>query len=242
MSREPNKGLFADVLRVGLLVAVFTAMAVVFRRQDLGKLLFDIDTIRTELSGGGNFSGRALSGLIFTLAGGGLTVFFLPRLWVSAVGGIIYGAFTGTILSLLATLFGASVLHVAGKYLLAEVVERRMGDKVNTWKVRFQENAFWWVLYGRLFPFSNSTAMSLICGSCKVPFLPFLWGSLLGYVPLTVVFATYGSGGAKGNIWQIGLATLLLVCSITLRSFLKRWFPTGEGRKGSLCRKDSPDP
>jgi uncharacterized membrane protein YdjX (TVP38/TMEM64 family) len=225
MSRKLNKELFSDILRVVLLAAVFSAIAVVLRREDLHKLLFDIGTIRTELSGGTDFSGHLLSGLIFTVAGGGLTVFFLPRLWVSAVGGIIYGAFLGTLLSLLATLFGAALLHGAGKYLFAAVVERRMGDKVNLWKIRFQENAFWWVLYGRLFPFSNSTVMSLICGSCRVPFLPFLWGSLLGYIPLSVVFATYGSGGVKGNVWQIGLATILLVCSITLRSFLKRWLP-----------------
>jgi uncharacterized membrane protein YdjX (TVP38/TMEM64 family) len=231
MSREFNKGLLADILRVALLVALFSALALLLRRQDLHKFLFDIHTIRTELSGGGDFSGYVLSGLIFTFAGGGLTVFGLPRLWVSAVGGVIYGAFLGSILSLLATIFGASVLHLAGSSILAAVVERRMGDKVNLWKVRFQENAFWWVLYGRLFPISNSTLMSLICGSCKVPFLPFLWGSLLGYIPLTVVFATYGSGGVKGNVWQIGLATILLVGSIYLRSFLKRWFPAHKGGK-----------
>jgi uncharacterized membrane protein YdjX (TVP38/TMEM64 family) len=225
VSRKLKKELFSDILRVVLLVALFSAMALLLRRQDLHKFLFDIDTIRRELSGGGGFSGYVFSALIFTLAGGGLTVFFLPRLWLSAVGGIIYGAFMGTILSLVATLFGAAVLHVAGQSLFAAVVEQRFGDKVNLWKVRFQENAFWWVLYGRLFPISNSTLMSLICGSCRVPFLPFLWGSLLGYVPLTVVFATYGSGGVKGNVWQIGLATLLLVCSITLRSFLKKWLP-----------------
>jgi uncharacterized membrane protein YdjX (TVP38/TMEM64 family) len=229
MSREFNKGLFADILRVVLLVALFSAMALLLRRQEIHKFLFDIDTIRTELSGGGDFSGYVLSGLIFTLAGGGLTVFFLPRLWLSAVGGIIYGALIGTLLSLLATLFGAAVLHVAGKYIFAAVVERRLGDKVNLWKVRFQENAFWWVLYGRLFPISNSTLMSLICGSCKVRFLPFLWGSALGFIPLTVVFATYGSGGVKGNVWQIGFATMLLIFSIYLRSFLKRWFPANKG-------------
>lgn len=229
MSREFNKGLFADILRVVLLVALFSAMALLLRRQEIHKFLFDVDTIRTELSGGGDFSGYVLSGLIFTLAGGGLTVFFLPRLWLSAVGGIIYGAFIGSILSLLATLFGAAVLHVAGKYIFAAVVERRLGDKVNLWTVRFQENAFWWVLYGRLFPISNSTLMSLICGSCKVRFLPFLWGSVLGFIPLTVVFATYGSGGVKGNVWQIALATALLVCSIFLRSFLKKWFPANKG-------------
>jgi uncharacterized membrane protein YdjX (TVP38/TMEM64 family) len=71
--------------------------------------------------------------------------------------------------------------------------------------------------------------MSLLCGSCKVPFVPFMMGSLAGFVPLAVAFATYGSGGVKGNVWQIGFATMLLVLSIFLRSLLKRWFHTNKG-------------
>jgi uncharacterized membrane protein YdjX (TVP38/TMEM64 family) len=229
MSRESDKKLLGDIIRVVLLAAFFSAIALLLERQDVRKLLFDMDTIRAELKGGGDASGYVFSGMIFTFAGGGLTALGLPRLWVSAVGGIIYGALMGSILSILASLFGASVLHLAGKSILATVVERRLGDKTKMWKVRFQENAFWWVLYGRLFPFSNSTVMSLLCGSCKVPYVPYLLGSLIGFVPLGVVFATYGSGGAKGNIWQIGFATMLLVFSIFLRSFLKRWFPANKG-------------
>jgi uncharacterized membrane protein YdjX (TVP38/TMEM64 family) len=229
MSREFNKRLLGDIIRVVLFVTFFSAMAFLLERQDLRRLLFDMDTIRSELKGGGDLAGYVFSGLIFTLAGGGLTGLGLPRLWVSAVGGIIYGAFIGSILSIFASLLGASVLYLAGKSILATIVERRLGDKARMWEVRFQENAFWWVLYGRLFPFSNSTVMSLICGSCKVPFLPFLLGSLVGFVPLAVVLATYGSGGVKGNIWQIGFATMLLVFSVYLRSFLKRWFPASKG-------------
>jgi uncharacterized membrane protein YdjX (TVP38/TMEM64 family) len=225
MSQEPKRGLFADILRVGLLVAVFTAMALLLQRPDVRKLLFDMETIRSELKGTGNAPGCVYSGLIFALAGGVLNALGLPRLWVSAVGGIIYGAVMGSIFSILASLFGASLLYLAGKSILAAVVERRLGDKATTWKVRFQENAFWWVLYIILFPFSNSTVMSLVCGSCKVPYVPFISAALVGFVPLAVVFATYGSGGAKGNIWQIGFATILLVLSILLRGFLKRWFP-----------------
>jgi uncharacterized membrane protein YdjX (TVP38/TMEM64 family) len=229
MSQEPKRGLFADILRVGLLVAVFTAMALLLQRPDVRKLLFDMETIRSELKGTGNASGCVYSGLIFALAGGVLNALGLPRLWVSAVGGIIYGAVMGSIFSILASLFGASLLYLAGKSILAAVVERRLGDKATTWKVRFQENAFWWVLYIILFPFSNSTVMSLVCGSCKVPYVPFISAALVGFVPLAVVFATYGSGGAKGNIWQIGFATILLVLSILLRGFLKRWFPAPKG-------------
>jgi uncharacterized membrane protein YdjX (TVP38/TMEM64 family) len=62
-------------------------------------------------------------------------------------------------------------------------------------------------------PFSNSTVMSLLCGSGKVQITPFMVGSLIGFVPLAAVFATYGSGGMKGNMLQIGFATMLLVPS-----------------------------
>jgi len=229
MSRPFDKGLLGDIIRVFLLVAFFSAMALLLGRQHLRELLFDMATIRTELQGGRGISGYVFSGLIFTLAGGGITLLGVPRLLVSAVGGMIYGAFLGSILSILASLLGASGLYLAGKSILAAVVERRLGDKAKTWKDRFQENAFWWVLHGTLFPFSNFTVMSLTCGSCKVPFIPFILGSLLGYIPLAVVFAAYGSGGAKGNLWQVGLATLLLVFSIFLRRFLKRWFPANKG-------------
>ena len=174
-------------------------MALLLERPDLRKLLFDIDTIRSELKGGGDTSGYLFSGLIFTLAGGGLIALGVPRLWASAVGGIIYGAFIGSILSILASLFGASVLYLAGKSILAAVVERRVGDKARMWKVRFQENAFWWVLYGRLFPFSNSTVMSLLCGSCKVPFIPFMIGLARRFCPAGSGFRDLRERWRKGK-------------------------------------------
>ena len=68
--------------------------------------------------------------------------------------------------------------------------------------------------------------MSLLCGSCNVPFTAYLLGSLVGFVPLAVVFAAFGSGGAKGNLWQIGFATALLVLSIFSRRLMNRWFPS----------------
>src|SRR5512136_54267 len=119
MSGEFKKGLFGDILRVVLLVAFFSAMALLLHRQDLHSLLMHMDTIRSELRGGENASRYVFSGLIFTLAGGGLIALGLPRLLASAVGGIIYGAFMGSILSLLASLIGASALRLAGKFILA---------------------------------------------------------------------------------------------------------------------------
>jgi len=218
--------MIGDIARLFFVMAFFSAMALLLKSDDLRHLLFDINTIRASLQGGRQSSGHLLSALVFTLAGGGLIALGLPRLWASTVAGVIYGAFVGTFLSLLASLLGASVLYLAGRSLLASVVERRLGDKLKVWQGRFQENAFWWVIYGRLFPFSNSTLMSLLCGSCRVPFSPFMIGSLIGFVPLAVVFATYGSGGVKGNVWQIAFATALLLLSILSRRLMNKWFPS----------------
>ena len=238
MSRTIKKRLLGDILRVLLCVAFFSAMALLLERPDLRRLIFDVNTIRSALAGGGDTAGYLFSGVVFTFAGGGLIALGVPRLWASAVGGIIYGAFIGSILSVLASLFGASALYFAGKHMLSAVVERRMGEKAKIWAARFQQNAFWWVLYGRLFPLSNAALMNLLCGSCKVPFVPFITASFIGFLPLAVAFATYGSGGVKGNIWQVGLATTLLVISISLRSLLKSRFPPDKGRADT---RGSPD-
>jgi uncharacterized membrane protein YdjX (TVP38/TMEM64 family) len=67
--------------------------------------------------------------------------------------------------------------------------------------------------------------MSLLCGSCRVPYREFMAGSLLGFIPLAMVFATFGSGGIKGNYWQISFATTLLILSILSRKLFKKWLP-----------------
>lgn len=220
-----DKHLAMDIGRVVFLMVLFSAMAIYLGRPEIRMHLFDIDRLRYTLQGGhGEFS-RLLSTLLFTLLCGGLISAGVPRLWVSAAGGIIYGALMGTILSLMASLLGAAVLYGTGSTFLSGVVERRAGKVLNTWKERFQKNAFWWVLYGRLFPMSNSTIMSLICGCCKVSFRSFMFGSLLGFIPLTIVFAMFGSGGVKGNLWQIVFATALLVLSIASRKIFGKWFP-----------------
>jgi uncharacterized membrane protein YdjX (TVP38/TMEM64 family) len=225
MNLKIDRQVVSDIGRVVLVAALFALMAVLLDRPEVREGLFDIRRMREVLQGGWDGHNRLLSAFLFVVVWGGLVAAGIPRLWASAVGGIIYGAFMGTVLSLLASLIGSSVLYAAGAYMLSGVVERRLGPTVRIWRDRFQENGFWWVLYGRLFPLSNSTVMSLLCGSCRVPFRHFILGSLLGFIPLALVLATFGSGGVKGNMRQIVLATVLLALSVFSRRILARWFP-----------------
>jgi uncharacterized membrane protein YdjX (TVP38/TMEM64 family) len=220
MSTNSERNLFGDLCRIAAVAAFFVAAMVLIEETGIRDMFFDVEKFRSLLQGGHSSTGRMASAAAFVLIGGGIIALGMPRLWASAVGGIIYGAFMGTLLSLLASILGASILYAAGSFLLGGVVERRMGARLKLWRRRFQENAFWWVLYGRLIPFSNSTVMSLLCGSCKVPFAAYVNGSILGFIPLAIVFAAFGSGGLAGNFGEIGVAVLVLAAFIILRRLI----------------------
>ncbi len=220
---EPSKSpLFKDLISVFLVGLFFVGLALLFKCDVVRGFLFNIHEIRKVLQGSGLPGGKTVSAVIFVLAGGLLITMGMPRLWISAIAGAIYGAVLGILLALGAAMLGTAGVYYIGQGFLSGVVHRRMGDRLHVWKKRFQENVFWWVLIGRLFPFSNSTVMSLLCGCCKVPFGLYLVGSFLGYIPLTVVFSVFGSGGVKGNLFQIVLGFAFIGLTFLLRKLLKR--------------------
>jgi len=225
---------------------IFAGFALAFKNEAVRGFLLDIHRIRAVLQGSGSAGARILSGAVFIISCGLLMTVGMPRLWISAIAGAIYGAVVGTGLALAATAIGASTVYLLGRSLLGSMVRRRLGGRLTLWNRRFKTNAFWWVLYGRLFPFSNATVMSLLCGFCKVPFSPYLRGSFLGFIPLTLVFAVFGSGGIKGNHYQIALGFFLVAMTFGIQKLLKARFPAnaiadekGEDKKIPQSPKDT---
>lgn len=225
MSEQPSGTIYKDILRIAALALFFIAVAVVLGESDVRRFLSDIPAIKGLLDRSWAGTSPLGSALVFTISAGFLISLGVPRLLASLAAGVIYGAVEGLVLSLAASLLGAVILYLLGKAALADVVERRLPGKMEQWRARFRSNAFWWVLYGRLFPFSNSTVMSLLCGSCGVPFASYATGSLLGFIPLAFVFAFFGSGGIQGNILLIAFATAVLALSVASRRIIEALFP-----------------
>jgi uncharacterized membrane protein YdjX (TVP38/TMEM64 family) len=76
----------------------------------------------------------------------------------------------------------------------------------------------------RLFPLSIATLAGLVCGACRLPPVAYLTGSFLGFIPLAVFFAVFGSGGANGNFYQLALGTMFLMAAMAGRMFIARLF------------------
>ncbi len=159
----------------------------------------------------------------FVLAGGLMISLGVPRIWFSAASGAVFGLSCGIVSATFASILGASVLFWMGRTFLSGMVRRRAGGKLAHWRSGLRANAFWWVLYLRLFPFSNGTVASLICGSCRIGFAPFIYASLLGFLPYTLVFAALGNAGFSGNLFQILGGFALLGATVVLRKCLIRY-------------------
>ncbi len=163
-----------------------------------------------------------ITALLFTMAGGTLIGLGVPRLWVSSLAGAIFGITVGTLVGLVASTMGASIVYFAGRLFLSNWIQKKFKHRIEHWKTRFQKNGFLWILYIRLFPLSNSTVVGLLSGSCRVPFVPYLAGSFLGFIPLTLLMCSLGDGSAQGKYLQIGLGIACIAAIHTLMFINKK--------------------
>ncbi|MDF1537021.1 MAG: VTT domain-containing protein [bacterium] len=223
LSSSPLKDL-TTIIIVGV---IFLLLALLLRSDLVRDIFENVHRIRSFLKSDAVPGGLAGSGAVFVLGTGILISLGVPRIWISALGGAVYGAALGAVFSLCSSIIGATALFFAGSTFLGSVAQRRLRNRAGKFVERLNREAFWWTLYLRLFPFSNSTVQSLLFGSLRVPFSAFISGSILGFIPLTVVFAMFGSGGVKGNYYQIWLG-FGFIAAVALLRFLMNQVARGK--------------
>ena len=173
--------------------------------------------------------GRGVSGELLYLAVGALAcAFAVPRHIVSFLGGYAFDVGLGTLLALLATELGCLVTFFYARLIGRPLVAARFGARVRRIEDFLSANPFAMTLLIRLLPVGNNFATSLAAGVTRVPATPFLLGSLLGYLPQTLVFALAGSGIDTGAAVRIGLAVLLFVVSAAIGVWLYRKYRHGK--------------
>jgi uncharacterized membrane protein YdjX (TVP38/TMEM64 family) len=173
--------------------------------------------------------GKGLSGeLLYVAVGGILTALAVPRHVVSFLGGYAFGLGFGTGLALLATELGCLLTFAYGRVIGRPLVRERLRGRVRRIEDFLAANPFAMTLLIRLLPAGNNFATSLAAGVSRVPAGPFLLGSLVGYLPLTFVFALAGSGIEMGGSMRIALAVLLFVASGAIGIWLYRHYRHGK--------------
>ncbi len=218
-----------DYFNIGAVAAFFIGAAYAMDNAWIRDELFNMDHLRARFQ---NHEPHVQ--LLFLLAAAGLNAVGVPRIWVSAVAGTLFGAVGGAAIALVATLGGSSINFFAGRHILRASLLRMLPGRMLKWVDSFSHQGFRFVIYLRLFPLTNSTLTNFVCGVSSIRFTTFIAATILGYLPLTIIFATLGSSAAKANHLQMGIGLALFVALSGGRRIAKK---IGLGDFFSKCRE-----
>lgn len=215
--KGPKQRLGKDITRVVVVAAVFVALALLLKQPYVRNELIDIQHLRNRFRGAG-----WQDELSFVAAAAIVNALGVPRLWISIVAGTLFGAVFGTFLALVASVIGASIDFYIGRYVLRGPIKRQLPPRLRRWYKLFNKNGFQGVLYIRLFPLANATISNLIGGASKISYGTFLAATIIGFIPLTIIFAVFGSSAAKQSGMQLVIGILLFALTVAANYWWRR--------------------
>ena len=167
--------------------------------------------------------GHGVSGaLLFLLMGCVFTAIGLPRQVVAFLGGYAFNVGLGTLLGALAALLGCMLGFAYARLFGKGLLRARLGARAGRFDRFIHDNPFSMTMLIRLLPVGSNLLTNLAAGMSSIRPLPFFGGTLLGYLPQTLVFALVGSGVHIDPLLKIGLAVALFLVSMALGVYLYR--------------------
>lgn len=164
---------------------------------------------------------------LFMLAGALAIGIGLPRQAVCFLAGYAFGFVEGVLWATLASLLGCLGAFCYARWLGRAVVVAHFPDRIARLDAFLAGNTLSMTLLLRLLPVGSNLLTNLAAGVSGVALLPFLGGSLLGYLPQTVVFVLLGSGIQVDPPLRIGVSVVLFVASGVLGIWLVRRYRHG---------------
>lgn len=207
-SLPSKRTVWKDIVRLAIVGLFFGFAALILNNSYIKQQLFDIDAVRSSLSGS-VWNGAA----VFTGVASLLNAIGVPKLWICVAAGTLFGAMAGIPIGYTASLIGSASNFFMGRYLLRGPVNRHMPRRLRHWYNAFNNNGFRTILYLRLFPFTNATLTNIVGGASQISFRDYISATAIGFLPFVITFSILGSSAAKQNGWQlfIGLALFAVV-------------------------------
>jgi uncharacterized membrane protein YdjX (TVP38/TMEM64 family) len=172
--------------------------------------------------------GQGLGGLaVFLCLGLVFTAVGLPRQIISFLAGYAFGFVEGSGLAVVATTLGCIIAFYYARFLGRDFVAHKFPSKVRRIDSFLSQSPLAMTLLIRFLPLGSNLATNLAAGVSGVRATPFFTGSLIGYLPQTVVFALVGSGISFDPVFRISLSAVLFALSGVLGVYLYRRYRHG---------------
>ena len=203
-----------NLFRGFVLIAVFVTLGFVLKATWQEELLTK-SWIESQVRGTG-----VPSEVFFVVVAALFASIGLPRQMIAFLGGYAFGFGSGTALAAAASLGGCILSFSCSRFFGRDLMTRKAPRRIKKMDAFLSENPFTTTLLIRLLPAGNNLFTCLAAGVSSVRALPFFAGSLVGYLPQTIVFALAGSGVNLDPVFRIGLSVLLFGSAGGLGAYL----------------------
>ncbi|HEX6958270.1 MAG TPA: TVP38/TMEM64 family protein [Ferrovibrio sp.] len=124
-----------------------------------------------------------------------LVAFSLPiASFVTLAGGILFGAWLGTLWTAIGATLGAGIVFLAARTALAASLRARAGQRLAKLEREIRDNGFHYLLFLRLVPLFPFWLVNIAPALVGMRLMPYLVATALGILPGTFVFAYFGQG------------------------------------------------
>ena len=179
------------VLSVGGMV-VLGALVVLIEplRTGIGDALGgNTDALRSEIRDLGVWGGVLVLGLGLAHA-----VIWYPAEILDAAAGFVYGFWVALPLVAVAWIVNAIIAYEIGRHAARPLASRLVGlERLLRAEALIERGGATLLLAVRLIPIAPFSLFSYAAGAVHVPRLRFLWTTIVGYMPITIVFVYVGS-------------------------------------------------
>jgi uncharacterized membrane protein YdjX (TVP38/TMEM64 family) len=149
---------------------------------------------------------------------------FFPASVLSIAGGLAFGAWMGTIYTIIGATLGALLSFYVASTLGKSLVKKQWSGNAAKIQSQMEQNGFLYVLMFRLIPVINFDVVSYLAAIAKVRFSSFALATLIGIIPGTFAYNFLGSSFVSGNPKIIALAiAVFIVLTVVPILIRNRW-------------------
>ncbi|WP_394119913.1 TVP38/TMEM64 family protein [Planococcus donghaensis] len=149
---------------------------------------------------------------------------FFPASVLSIAGGLAFGAWLGTLYTIIGATLGAMLSFYVAKTFGKSLIRKEWTGNAGKIQSQMEQNGFFYVLLFRFIPVINFDLISYAAAFAKVRFTSFALATLIGIIPGTFAYNFLGSSFVTGNpqiiLLAVGVFVVLTVVPIIIRN---RW-------------------
>lgn len=139
-----------------------------------------------------------------------------PASILSLTGGLAFGAFWGTVLTVIGATAGAVLSFALARLLGKRVLRTEWKGNMKRVQAQMETRGLLYVLLLRLIPLFPFDLISYAAGLSSIRLRVYLIGTLFGIIPGTFAFNLLGASFAEGAWQEILIATVVFVLALAI--------------------------